>query len=300
MAASTSHKSTTVRHSWKMTLTRLLLRRLGEIAPNFAADQMKRRYLTPPRSHPRPDARTVLNRGFPLPLTFARHRLAAWSWGEGPTVALLHGWGGNAGQMTPFVEPLAAAGFRVVAVDAPAHGASPGTLSSLPDLARLVARIALDEGPLHGVVAHSLGGAAATLAMADGLDVERAVFIAPPIDGERWFHHFAALSGASAEVTAEAKRRIAQYAGFDWRRMNLAVAIRQNPRLNRPLLVLHDEDDRQVPWHAGAVVAQDWPQARLITTRGLGHNRILRDPLVVESAVAFLRQQAGTATQAAA
>jgi pimeloyl-ACP methyl ester carboxylesterase len=300
MANPSPHKSTTVRHWWKMALGRVLLRRLGEIAPNFAAERMKRRYLTPPRSQPRPDSRAILAHGLALHLTFGRHRLAAWSWGEGPTVALLHGWGGNAGQMTPFVEPLVAAGFRVVAADAPAHGASPGTLSSLPDLARLVARIALDEGPLHGVIAHSLGGAAATLAMADGLDVERAVFIAPPIDGERWFHHFAAQSGASAEVTAEAKRRIAQYAGLDWRRMNLAVAIRQNPRLNRPLLVLHDEDDRQVPWHAGAVVAQDWPQARLITTRGLGHNRILRDPLVVESAIAFMHARAGAAAQVAA
>lgn len=92
-----------------------------------------------------------------------------------------------------------------------------------------------------------------------------------------------------ATVRAEAKRRIAQYAGFDWRHMNLTVAIRQSPRLSRPLLVLHDAKGRQVPWHAGALVTKDWPQARLLTTRGLGHNRILRDAGVVEAAVAFLR-----------
>jgi len=98
-------------------------------------------------------------------------------------VALLHGWGGHAGQIASFVDPLVAAGFRVIAADAPAHGASPGELSSLPDLARLVACLALDERPLHGVIAHSLGAAATTLAMADGVDVDRAVLIAPPVDG---------------------------------------------------------------------------------------------------------------------
>lgn len=299
-SAPAPNKSTTVRDNWKMALGRHLLRQLSEIAPGFAAERLMRRYLTPSRSQPRAEARAVLDRGTPLRLTFGRHRLAAWSWGAGPTVALLHGWGGNAGQLTPFVDSLVTAGFRVVAADAPAHGASPGDLSSLPDLARLVARLALDEGPLHAVVGHSLGAAAATLAMADGVDVERAVFIAPPVDGERWFHHFAARSGAPAAVTAEAKRRIAQYAGFDWRRLNLAVAIRQNARLNRPLLVLHDQDDRQVPWHAGAMVAQDWPQARLVTTRSLGHNRILRDPYVVEATVAFIRAGTVTTAQAAA
>lgn len=299
-AAASPNKSTTVRDNWKMAAGRVLLRQISEIAPAFAAEKLMRRYLTPPRSQPRAEAQAVLDRGTPLRLTFGRHRLAAWSWGEGPTVALLHGWGGNAGQLTAFADPLVAAGFRVVAADAPAHGASPGDLSCLPDLARLVARLALDEGPLHAVVAHSLGAAAATLAMADGVEIERAVYIAPPVDGERWFHHFAARSGAPAGVTAETKRRIAQYAGFEWRRMNLTVTIRQSPRLNRPLLVLHDQDDRQVPWHAGAVLAQDWPQARLITTHGLGHNRILRDASVVDATVAFVRASTIAAAQVAA
>lgn len=261
---------------------------LSAVAPGVAADRLMRRYLTPPRGPLRPDQQAVLARGRRIPVTYGRYGLAAWSWGQGPTVALLHGWGGHAGQLTGFVEPLVAAGYRVVAADAPAHGTSPGDLSSLPDLARLVGRLALDEGPLHGVIAHSLGAASAALALADGVEIERLVFIAPPTDGERWFHHFALNSGAPPAVIAEAKRRIAQYAGFDWRRMNLAVTIRQSPRLNRPLLVIHDQDDRQVPWHAGAVVAQDWPRARLITTRGLGHNRILRDPSVVHAAMSFV------------
>ena len=53
--------------------------------------------------------------------------LAATSWGAGPTVLLAHGWNSRGSHWISFIEALNAAGFRAVAVDAPAHGDSPGT-----------------------------------------------------------------------------------------------------------------------------------------------------------------------------
>jgi pimeloyl-ACP methyl ester carboxylesterase len=55
-----------------------------------------------------------------------------------------------------------------------------------------------------------------------------------------------------------------------------------------PLLVIHDRDDAETPWSGGAAIAQAWPEAHLVTTTGLGHRRILRDPEVVRRAAAFL------------
>lgn len=44
--------------------------------------------------------------------------LALTTWGEAgrPLALLMHGWGGHRGQLTPFVEPLLAAGWRVAAL----------------------------------------------------------------------------------------------------------------------------------------------------------------------------------------
>ena len=55
-----------------------------------------------------------------------------------------------------------------------------------------------------------------------------------------------------------------------------------------PLIVFHDEGDREVPWDAGAAIARRARRGRLVTTSGLGHVRILRDREVVEEAVDFL------------
>ena len=86
------------------------------------------------------------------------------AWGAGwhrPRVLLAHGWAGHGLQLAPFVAPLVDAGFEVMTVDQPAHGASTGRTATLPDFARVLRLVAESFGPLFAVVGHSLGGAAA-------------------------------------------------------------------------------------------------------------------------------------------
>jgi hypothetical protein len=54
------------------------------------------------------------------------------------------------------------------------------------------------------------------------------------------------------------------------------------------LLVVHDRDDGEVAWRDGAAIAAAWPGARLVTSAGLGHRRVLRDPTIQREASAFL------------
>ena len=52
--------------------------------------------------------------------------------------------------------------------------------------------------------------------------------------------------------------------------------------------MIHDENDKEVPVAVGKNVAKAWPGAELIVTEGLGHQRILRDAGVRDSAVRFI------------
>jgi pimeloyl-ACP methyl ester carboxylesterase len=58
------------------------------------------------------------------------------------------------------------------------------------------------------------------------------------------------------------------------------------------LLVVHDEDDRIVPWTDGASIASSKKGARLVTTRGLGHGRVLEAPSVVSEVTTFAAEGA--------
>jgi len=88
----------------------------------------------------------------------------------------------------------------------------------------------------------------------------------------------AAVLGERLFITPPPTRRLAMRFHFDWDASEpLAIA----PRMEMPLLVVHDENDRFVPHVEGVCLADGWPGAELVTTTGLGHHRLLRDPMVV-------------------
>jgi pimeloyl-ACP methyl ester carboxylesterase len=140
-------------------------------------------------------------------------------------------------------------------------------------------------GPAAAVIGHSLGGAAAGLALARGLQADRAVLLAPaadPVDAGRRFARQVGL--------AEHLRR-GMFELFEARlpiHFEDLMAERNAPAINRPALIVHDLEDREVPWCEGERWARHWRGARLLDTRGLGHHRILGDPMVLDAILRFL------------
>lgn len=242
-------------------------------------------FLSPPAQRRTRAEEEVLASGKSFRVRYPGGRLAAWSWGSGPRVLLVHGWGGHAGRLSRFVGPLVAAGFSVVAFDAPAHGESSGRRSSLPDFVDAILAVAAASGPVAAVVAHSMGATACALALGRGLGAERAVLIAPPADPERYVGKFARFFGIPDHTRDSMKARLVTRYGTRW----------EDLRADRPaggarcrLLVVHDGGDSAVPVGDGMAVVDGWDDALLVRTSGLGHHRILREPSVVLEAMRFL------------
>jgi pimeloyl-ACP methyl ester carboxylesterase len=200
-------------------------------------------------------------------------------------VLLVHGWGGHAGRLTRFVTPLVEAGFSVVAFDAPGHGASQGTLCSLPEFTRAVSAVAGESGPLAGLIGHSLGAAAGVLALRNGVRAGAVVLLAPPANPEELTGKFANICRMSVPVRDTMKIRLAVRHGVAWENLRLAEPAPATPA---PMLIFHDRRDLKVPPRNGHTLASAWPGASLVLTRGLGHHKILRAPEVIGGAVRFL------------
>jgi pimeloyl-ACP methyl ester carboxylesterase len=256
--------------------------------PDLAGAWAERLFLTPPRAADAAasaldliDARSghIVHKG--------RH-IMTWRWGapDAPAVLLAHGWGGHAAQMRAFVFPLLAAGYRVIAYDQPAHGVSEGRLTGLPDFADVLAELAWHHGEVRAVIGHSLGATAAAMAHAwNRFDIGRIVLISPPSDLVGYSRRFARWHWMPEPLRRAMQAAIEERYGVHWEELELA---RVAPRLTAQALVIHDRDDRTVPWKQGAAVAQHWRGARLVTTQGLGHGRILTDDAVISAAVAFI------------
>lgn len=259
---------------------------LGRLAPGTAARWALDLFFTPRgrRSSSRVNAFLAAGRRFDVKVE--GERVAGWSWGRGPNVFLVHGWAGVGGQLAAFGPPLLANGFRVVTFDAPGHGASEGRRSSIVHFAKALRAVAAQEGAPRAVIAHSLGAAATVRALDLGLEIERVVFLGPTGGPRDWAERFRRRLGVPARVMALMRERAESWLGASWDEFDVPkLAARQRA----PLLVFHDRQDAEVPWSDGAAIARAWPGARLVTTAGLGHRRILRDERVLSDAVAFVR-----------
>jgi pimeloyl-ACP methyl ester carboxylesterase len=255
--------------------------------PELAAAWAERLFLTPPR------AKDALASAFDLidaRSSLIRHKgraIATWRWGSrgAPAVLLAHGWGGHAAQMRAFVFPLLSAGYRVIAFDQPAHGVSEGKLSGLPDFADVLAEVAGHHGEVEAIIGHSMGAAGATLALARGLRVARMVLIGSSLDVVSYARKFAQWYWLSERVRDAMQEAVEERFGVRWSELDPVKLV---PGLAAPALVIHDREDRIVPWKHGATLARLWPGARLLSTRGLGHRRILEDPQVTQAAAHFI------------
>lgn len=260
-------------------LARTGMNSLGRISPSLAGRVAFQFFCTPFRyAEPRRETE-VLKQAERFSIPFQDSHLAAYSWGQGPTVLLVHGWSGRGSQLGAFVEPLVAAGHRVVAFDLPAHGRTPGRRTNALVATEAVLKVGEAIGPLHGVIAHSFGALCTTLALRDGLDAGRVAYVAPAsraIQAVRGFSRQLGLSWpAEWALRGEMERR---FGPEIWPRFSARVCA---PHLTVPALIVHDLDDVEVPYREGQLLAHSWPGSRLVTTAGLGHRRILRDERVI-------------------
>lgn len=235
--------------------------------------------------HPRP------TRWWALPLAPADARLeiapglVAWRWGEGPRVLLVHGFEGGRQQFSALVAALTASGFQAIALDMPAHGDSTGRETNVAEFATATATAIRALGPLHAIVAHSMGAATAYAAIAAEGGVGRLVAFAAPSGFRRVLKGYARGFGLSrrgaAAFIASVEARVGRPADdFELRNVARDLAL--------PVLLIHDSNDPVVPVVESARAARLLPQATLRVTRELGHNRPLADPENVAAVMAFL------------
>lgn len=282
-ATAAAEKSTNVRNELPPAVRRAV-GWVSRVAPSLVESQAERVFFTP---RGRRGFLPPRGPGRPVPFTVASgpYRVTAYSFGQGPLVLLAHGWSGHARQLARFITPLVEAGKRVVAVDLPAHGASTGRETTVLDMARALRDVAAVTGAVEGAVGHSLGAAALAWAMRTGLSVERAVLLAPALEPKGFAHRVGEGLGLSEGAQAGFLARIEARVGRSLDSMRLSQHV---GGFGARALVLHDPEDKEIPFAHGRELAAAWPGASLEPVPGVGHHGILKSPWVVERATRFL------------
>lgn len=205
-----------------------------------------------------------------------------------PVALLVHGWGGHARQMLPLAEAYARQGLKPVLLEMPAHGASAGRTSNLPQFARAIeyaaARLSQQGFELRVLAAHSMGANAAAFAASRNLPVDKLVLIAPPASPREFTRYFAHVFGLSETTRAAMQARVEAREGI---LMPHFEPEHVGPRVRMPTLVVHDREDSVNRFSDGQAYARTIAGAQLVATQGLGHRRILKEEAVLDEIANF-------------
>lgn len=232
--------------------------------------------------------REIIEQGNNARIPFAGGELAVTSWGDGPPVLLMHGWGGARAQMTGFVMPLLVAGYRAVAFDQPAHGESDGELTNILEIAPTLDLIAEREGEFEAIIAHSFGTLVASYALVnrDFPPPSRLVYLGSFNRLLDSLPRFQALAGLPDSIIEGLRGMLYENFGKDV--LDAIVNETMTQQIDIPALMFHDSGDNVTPIDDSRAIARVWKSARLVETEGLGHRGALQSSEVHGQVVEFL------------
>lgn len=282
--------NSTLKHSLGLALTFL-----HKVWPSAAIRVSERVFLQPQRhAHPAAEREwldkaqqgTLYTNGLPI-AEWDGQAMRTYTWGEATrgTVVVLHGWAGRTTQFYSLIDALVAAGYRVCGIDVPGHGLSDGKRATLMHFSHALQRLVASLGPVEAVIAHSMGGAATSFALSQGMPVKKAVLIASPSDLKHFSLFFARQLKLPETLRHGLQQHMEQRYGHRWEDMTAPHTAAKNPQ---QALLIHDRDDQEVSLRSSEAIAAAWKNAQLHVSSGLGHRRILRDPAIVRMVVDFV------------
>jgi len=265
----------------------LLLTALWHLAPETTKNILLKRFFKPSSYPLTPLEREYLEKGTPFRIHVHDQEIRCWKWGRGPGILFVHGWNGRGVNFVYFFEALINAGYSVVTYDAPAHGVSDGLATNYFELSDAV-RSFLDPSrslDIQGVIAHSLGASAVINCLSKDKPPVDAVLIAPALKLKEILFNSFNHHGVPKIVYQNLIAQMEADYGYDVHQDNpyhLAKTI------SSKMLIVHDTDDRTIPYLDSKILAEKTDTVVLHTTQGLGHKRILRDENVVDFITTYI------------
>ena len=205
-------------------------------------------------------------------------------------ILICHGFDSSSYRFSRYVTSFLEAGFQVFAFDAPGHGFSDGKSINAFVYRNTILEIESLFGPFYGIMAHSLGALAASLAAEKWNNPDKkVVLIAPATEVRTIFANFFKTVPLTRKTRKAFDELIIEKSGYPTEWFSVARAVENIPS---HILWIHDTDDKMCPYEDTLAIRQKaLPNVNFITTKGLGHTRIYISREVQDSIVNFFTEK---------
>lgn len=200
-------------------------------------------------------------------------------------ILLVHGWSGRGTQLVKIADEFLALGYSIISFDAPAHGKSKGKTTLMPEFIASILELEKQFGPFEAAVGHSLGGMSLFNATRKGLKINRLVTIGSGDIVKDIMDDFTAKLQLENKISNMMRIYFEDRFGET---MDSFSAYLSAKEIDIPVLVIHDNNDDEVPVKCGIHIHKSLKDGQLMITNGLGHRKILGDKDVVEKIIDFI------------
>jgi esterase/lipase len=253
--------------------------------PKFAGKQAFNLFQRPHQKKTRTRELTLFNEFNEKRITFEEEDLFLYEKGgkDKYPVILVHGWESNPGSMYGIAKKLYEEGFRVLVLGLPAHGKSAlkktNMVHASKGIKHLLAYESIDKN--FSMVTHSFGSGASALALKDSeIEVDKLIFLTTPDKIGDIFDNFASMIKLGKKAYDHLITLTEELSPVKMEEFNISEFVK-NIHF-KELYVLHDRNDKILPWENATAMKKCNPDIELIPLESKGHYRLLWDDQVIE------------------
>ncbi|MEE9439603.1 MAG: alpha/beta hydrolase [Saprospiraceae bacterium] len=187
----------------------------------------------------------------------------------GKTILLCHGWESNSARWKKLYAHLKNKNYRVVMMDAPAHGASGSDVFHGPLYAEMIDIVSQHYRP-DIIIGHSIGGFSTMYYLSEKQPtwVNKCIILASPDKLTDITKTYFNIVGLSNRVKLKYEDLIVKTFGKPTSFFSASSFVK---KINTPAIIIHDEKDNINGYWEGENIIKHWKSAKLITTKNLGH-----------------------------
>jgi len=259
-------------NSFKSRFISLSTKTMKLVAPQISKKIARKILLTPKRMQHKWPSHV---KQFETRTRFGKVR--TYKYGQGKCIWLVHGWSSCAFEFWPLMQQLAERGYSCITFDFPAHGLSQGKQTSLPQMIKVFEDVSSSLFEPNMLITHSMG--ASIVANSHWFEQYKSdlLLISPVLNCYQTLQNLVSNSGFDQEL-------FDQVIHYIYKKDKLFLpdldAIPKLKEFSGKLKIIHDKHDVLAPLSMSELLSQQ-SKAKLITTKKLGHNKILRSKNVL-------------------
>jgi esterase/lipase len=272
------------------------IRTIGMVSPEKAAAEAFDLFCTPFKAKKNPKIPAIFHQSLPVSVEVRGITVRGFQWKSTATqakrVLVVHGFSSYSYKFEQYIVSLKREGYEVLAFDAPGHGISDGKRINALIYRDTILAIEAHFGPLYGIIAHSLGGLAASLAMEKmpNTSQRKLVLIAPATETKRAIENFFTLIPVKPAVLHAFEQYITQLAGQPISYFSVPRVVKS---IDAQVLWVHDQTDTICTFKdVEPLLAESIPSTEFFITKGLGHNQVYKEASTRDRILSFIQSPA--------